>query len=412
MKQDPGQDQPAPAGPLVPQVDGQLVEFGPGDQVGGAHQVHEPLVVDPAAPPDQLRRASSRCGAAGPPKAHHARAARKTARPPRGRAGPDPVTTASCRARPRGPRHRRGWQDHRHAWNQPHPGRGRHPRRPPGRHVVLHRPGPHDRRRRTFGSTTTIEFTCTRARAPRPSPTWSARPSTRSPSTASPSTPSAYADNRIALTGLAAENTLVVRGRLHLLPHRRGAAPLRRPRRRPGLPLLPVRGARRPPRLHDLRAARPQGAVHVHRDRARALEGRLQRRQPRSPRTSGDGQGGLAVPGDQADVDLHHRAGRRRVPRGHLHLRRQDPGDPARPLLPPVAGRAPRRRRAHQGHRAGLRVLRGGLRLPLPVRQVRPAVRAGVQHGRDGERRRASPSATSTSRAAARTARSTSSAPR
>ena len=30
----------------------------------------------------------------------------------------------------------------RHAWNQPHPGRGRHPRRPPRRHVVLHRPGP------------------------------------------------------------------------------------------------------------------------------------------------------------------------------------------------------------------------------------------------------------------------------
>ena len=71
----------------------------------------------------------------------------------------------------------------------------------------------------------------------------------------------------------------------------------------------------------------------------------------------------------------------------HVHLRRQARRDPARPLLPPVAGRAPRRRRADQGHRAGLRVLRGGLRLPLPVRQVRPAVRAGVQHGRDGERR-------------------------
>ena len=40
-----------------------------------------------------------------------------------------------------------------------------------------------------------------------------------------------------------------------------------------------------------------------------------------------------------------------------------------------------------RGHQAGLRVLRGGLRLPLPVPQVRPALRAGVQHGRDGERR-------------------------
>ena len=51
------------------------------------------------------------------------------------------------------------------------------------------------------------------------------------------------------------------------------------------------------------------------------------------------------------------------------------------------------------------------LRLTLPVRQVRPALRAGVQHGRDGERRRR------TLRdeylpAAARTGRSTSSAPR
>ena len=40
-----------------------------------------------------------------------------------------------------------------------------------------------------------------------------------------------------------------------------------------------------------------------------------------------------------------------------------------------------------EDHRAGLRVLREDLRLPLPVRQVRPALRAGVQHGRDGERR-------------------------
>ena len=40
-------------------------------------------------------------------------------------------------------------------------------------------------------------------------------------------------------------------------------------------------------------------------------------------------------------------------------------------------------------HQAGLRVLRGRLRHGVPVRQVRPAVRARVQHGRDGERRRA-----------------------
>ena len=46
--------------------------------------------------------------------------------------------------------------------------------------------------------------------------------------------------------------------RLHLQPQRRGSAPVRGPGRRPGLPLQPVRGARRPPRLRHLRAARPQ----------------------------------------------------------------------------------------------------------------------------------------------------------
>ena len=46
---------------------------------------------------------------------------------------------------------------------------------------------------------------------------------------------------------------------------------------------------------------------------------------------------------------------------------------------------------AGRAHPPGLRLLRGGLRLPLPVPQVRPALRAGVQHGRDGERRRRDP---------------------
>ena len=84
---------------------------------------------------------------------------------------------------------------------------------------------------------------------------------------------------------------------------------------------------------------------------------------------------------------------------------------PLGPLLPPVGGRPPRRRGAARGHQAGLRVLRGRLRLPLPVRQVRPGLRAGVQHGRDGERRVRDASATSTSRAPARPTPSTSSAP-
>ena len=38
------------------------------------------------------------------------------------------------------------------------------------------------------------------------------------------------------------------------------------------------------------------------------------------------------------------------------------------------------------GHQAGLRLVPPGVRLPLPVRQVRPALRPGVQRRRDGER--------------------------
>ena len=43
--------------------------------------------------------------------------------------------------------------------------------------------------------------------------------------------------------------------------------------------------------LHHVRAARPQGAVHVQRDRARALEGRLQRPDARAASELGDGDG-------------------------------------------------------------------------------------------------------------------------
>ena len=175
-------------------------------------------------------------------------------------------------------------------------------------------------------------------------------------------------------------------GRLRLLPLRRGPAPLRRPGRRPRLPLHAVRGARRPPRVHDVRAARPEVGVHLDRHRAGRLEGRLQRPDAgaRGPRRR---EGPVELPRVEADVDVHHRADRRRVPRAPRHLRGQERHDPARPLLPAGAGRAPRHRRAAEDHQAGLRVLRGGLRLPLPVREVRPALRAGVQRGRDGERR-------------------------
>ena len=60
----------------------------------------------------------------------------------------------------------------------------------------------------------------------------------------------------------------------------------------------------------------------------------------------------------------------------------------------PRASTAARRWREHldadehlRRHQAGLRLLPRAVRLPLPVRQVRPALRARVQRRRDGERR-------------------------
>ena len=61
---------------------------------------------------------------------------------------------------------------------------------------------------------------------------------------------------------------------------------------------------------------------------------------------------------------------------------------PARHLLPRLARRAHGRRAAVHRDQAGLRLLPPQLRHPVPVRQVRPAVRPRVQRGRDGERRR------------------------
>ena len=70
------------------------------------------------------------------------------------------------------------------------------------------------------------------------------------------------------------------------------------------------------------------------------------------------------------------------------HVHDEHDGIPLGLYCRALAGRAPRRRRAVRRHQAGLRLLPPGLRLPLPVRQVRPAVRAGVQRRGDGERRR------------------------
>ena len=171
--------------------------------------------------------------------------------------------------------------------------------------------------------------------------------------------------------------------RLPLLQHRRGSAPLRGPRGRAGLPLHAVRAGRRQADVRLLRPARPQGHVHAARRRAVRLAGRLQHRWP-------DDRGrprrlpARALRADQADLDLPRRADRRALRQGHRLAR----GHPARAVLPRVAGQVPRPRRALPRDQAGLRLLPPGLRLPVPVRQVRPAVRARVQRRGHGERRR------------------------
>ena len=124
------------------------------------------------------------------------------------------------------------------------------------------------------------------------------------------------------------------------------------------------------------------------RDRARALEGRLQLADARARGRSADGHTArVALPGDQADVDVHHRARRRRVPRGAAHLRTASTATSRSATT--AASRWSSTSTSRSWSRSPSRASRSSrsLRLPLPVRQVRPALRAGVQHGRDGERR-------------------------
>ena len=93
------------------------------------------------------------------------------------------------------------------------------------------------------------------------------------------------------------------------------------------------------------------------------------------------------VRNDAEDEHLPGRADRRAVRPLGRRLHRRARRDPARPLLPRLAGRVHGRRAAVHRDQAGLRLLPPQLRRAIRVRQVRPAVRAGVQRGRDGERR-------------------------
>ena len=89
------------------------------------------------------------------------------------------------------------------------------------------------------------------------------------------------------------------------------------------------------------------------------------------------------VPADAGDVHLHHRDRGRPLPPGDAPTTTASRWASTAASRWPVPGPG----RDLRGHPAGLRLLPRGLRRPLPVRQVRPAVRARVQGRRDGERR-------------------------
>ena len=102
----------------------------------------------------------------------------------------------------------------------------------------------------------------------------------------------------------------------------------------------------RPPRVHHLRAARPQVRLHLQRHRAGALDGRLQRPDPgaaRRPATASPC--GTSRPPERMSTYITA------LVAGEYHevldtYEGKQRHHPARPLLPPVAGRAPRPRRA------------------------------------------------------------------
>ena len=132
------------------------------------------------------------------------------------------------------------------------------------------------------------------------------------------------------------------------------------------------------------RAARPQGDVHVHRHGAEELGGRVELADPGARR-----RGSVGVRDHPAHLVIHHGDRRRSLRVGALrtHLVVRE-GDPARGLRAQVAHAVSRRRLHLRHHPQGVCVLRGEVRLPVPVCEVRPAVRSRVQRGRDGERGR------------------------
>ena len=129
----------------------------------------------------------------------------------------------------------------------------------------------------TFRSTTEVRVHLRRAGRRHLHRAGRRRCSGRRRSTAPPSTRRGWsAETGLRLPGLAADNVLVVDADCAYSNTGQGLHRSRRPGRQGGVPLQPVRDGRRAAGLRLLRPARPEGRLHLARDRAGALEGHLQ----------------------------------------------------------------------------------------------------------------------------------------
>ncbi len=171
--------------------------------------------------------------------------------------------------------------------------------------------------------------------------------------------------------------------RATLRPHRRGLPPVLRPRGRVRVPLHPIRALLGAPPLPLLRPARPQGRLPRVGGRPGPLVGG-ERRGRGGPRAAARRAHPPRLRRDRSLQHLPDVGVRRRLRR----RAGQPPWHPDGHLLPPIALPPPGRRAPVRHHQGGHRLLRGPLRPALPVRQVRPDLRARVQLGRHGERRR------------------------
>ena len=135
---------------------------------------------------------------------------------------------------------------------------------------------------------------------------------------------------------------------------------------------LAVRGPGRPARVHHVRAARPE-VGHTFNVTAPAHWKVVSNAPTPSRARPATAWPNVELPGHQAHVDLHRASpvSTTRCSTPTRAIRRDPLGHYCRQSLVPSTSA----RGAGQADQAGLRVLRGGLRLSLPVREVRPALR-------------------------------------